>query len=234
MNKNLWVAFVELPQQPPLLFGGEFGVLVDCLEQRPNFFFGGFLCVFWIGLSAHSGAVCWSCCKERLEKKNWSERWILPQRLHKQHLKVNSANEFYTLKSVYRSWGSTSAYVEKSGIKPYVAPEEAACNLKNCLHWWQLMAMLHCGLCRQRVEKEQESVERKRCLIICLGLSVIHPAGLFKICHLRYPQCNLATEWCLLRQFIKSQQASSGATKGLPRFFFLHVRQYSMRPVNTL
>ena len=35
-----------------------------------------------------------------------------------------------------------SSYCEKSG---FVAPEEAACNLINCLQWCHSVAMLHCG-----------------------------------------------------------------------------------------
>ena len=35
--------------------------------------------------------------------------------------------------------------LHKSGMKPLVAPEEAACNLINCLQWCYSVARLHCG-----------------------------------------------------------------------------------------
>lgn len=55
-------------------------------------------------------------------------------------LKGHSCN-FYTLECVYRSWGVTTE-VKK---KPFIDPEEAMCNLINCLQLCNPVAKLHCG-----------------------------------------------------------------------------------------
>ena len=55
-------------------------------------------------------------------------------------LKGNSTN--FTHSSVL---GRTTACMKKSITKPFVTPEEAACNLINCLQWCCSVAKLHCG-----------------------------------------------------------------------------------------
>lgn len=78
---------------------------------------------------------CPSCRGQGL--RVWAER-LGTLVSKKMTLKFN-CNRFYTLKCVYGSRGRTIAYVKpnKSRIKRFVAPNEAACNLMHFL--------LHCG-----------------------------------------------------------------------------------------
>ena len=44
-------------------------------------------------------------------------------------------------------------------IKSFVAPDEAAFHLVNCLRWCHLVTMLHCGWCRRQVLKWNKNVK---------------------------------------------------------------------------
>lgn len=59
-----------------------------------------------------------------------SENAVLKLCTLRLYLKGNATN-FYTFKSVYRSYGIPLCMWKKSSLKHFLAPEKAACNLAN-------------------------------------------------------------------------------------------------------
>ena len=113
-------------------------------------------------------------------------------------------------------FGSATVYVQKVVVeKPFVAPEEAACNLMNCLQWCHSVAEMHHGKSRHQVFflLEKNVGNKISCilgsvesiLMICFfKMFIMSPAvcfqsavmdQLFQNWHLQCPECSQQSFW---------------------------------------
>ena len=140
--------------------------------------------------------------------------------------------------------GNAAAHVKKGSIKPFVAPEEAACHLhESCLQWCHSVAMLHCGYCMHLALKSRPLVQHSsntfKLSMDSFSTNVPTAASaeaqiapftfhtfllVFQNLALtvHYPQCILATEWSLEAISVSNyMHLRSGLQKALSYFFHI-------------
>ena len=64
-----------------------------------------------------------------------------------------SLHQLHSLHCVYRRWEVLLHMWKKLKKEPFVAPEEAACNLINYPQWCHSVPEMHCGYCRHQALK---------------------------------------------------------------------------------
>ena len=122
---------------------------------------------------------------------------------------------------MFTGLGECYCICAKSSIKPFVAPEEAACNLVKCLQWcvgstrFFIGPALHsCNTVGFVMDSLKTNVHilysRTREIPFLFHTFILY----FNTRHLRYPQCNWDTKWHHWRQSVRLHAASSGTTKG--------------------
>ena len=142
---------------------------------------------------------------------------------HCYDLKLNSVN---LTQSVLFSWGVVFHIWKKSRLKYFAVSEDAAHNLRKCLKWWPscIVGNVDTRLFSKRNRKAWNKRQYLRFYCIDFDLFSIRiqivvqyeASGLlYKTWRLRYPQCNLATEWHHWRQCIRLHAASSGVKTGV-------------------
>ena len=97
-----------------------------------------------------------------------------------------------------RSWDVQYSCVceNKGTVKPFVAAEEAAWNLINCILWCRSVALMHCGRCRRQ---GFEKGRRMRGMKKVISTSVDYISKTHVTLCLHYPWCNWNT-WSRLSE----------------------------------